>query len=86
MSPKKADDNFSSAGRGAGGEARSASATSWPVRPGARRRKDEPSRPVVVAASYKFQTDWTFDPEAFSGKAVVLRLGQQRDAHADPRG
>lgn len=35
---------------------------------------DEPSRPVVVTPSYRFQPDWTFDPEAFAGKAIVLRL------------
>ncbi|WP_035609899.1 hypothetical protein [Haloferula sp. BvORR071] len=35
---------------------------------------DEPLRPVVVAASDQFRADWTFDPDAFAGKAVVLRL------------
>lgn len=35
--------------------------------------KEGPDRPVVVAPSYRFQTDWTFDPELYLGRAVVLR-------------
>ncbi|WP_052573500.1 prepilin-type N-terminal cleavage/methylation domain-containing protein [Haloferula sp. BvORR071] len=34
----------------------------------------EPNRPVIVTPSYKFQPDWTFDPEPYAGKAVILRL------------
>ncbi|QJE96539.1 type II secretion system protein [Luteolibacter luteus] len=34
----------------------------------------DPGRPVVVAPSYKAQTDWTFDPEFYGDKAIVLRL------------
>ena len=73
MSPKKADDNFSAPARAleageVGFSYIMASQTQG------QKAEDEPSRPVVVAASYKFQTDWTFDREAFSGKAVVLRL------------
>ena len=34
----------------------------------------DPGRPVVVAPSFKAQTDWTFDPEPYGEKAVVLRI------------
>lgn len=34
----------------------------------------EPSRPVVMAPSYQFRADWTFDPDVYQGRAVVLRL------------
>jgi len=34
----------------------------------------EPDRPVALAPSYQFRADWTFDPEPYEGKAVVLRL------------
>ncbi len=40
----------------------------------------EPGRPVVVAPSYKAQTDWTFDPEPYGEKAIVLRLDQSAKA------
>lgn len=33
-----------------------------------------PGRPVVVAPLYNAQTDWTFDPDPFGEKAVILRL------------
>ncbi len=36
--------------------------------------KDRADRPVLVSPSYKFRSDWTFDSEAYAGKAVVLRL------------
>jgi hypothetical protein len=36
--------------------------------------KGDPERPVVVSPSYRFQPDWTFDPEPYAGKAVVLRI------------
>lgn len=42
----------------------------------------EPGRPVVVAPSFKFRADWTFDPEPFEGKAVVLRLDNSVTAMA----
>ncbi len=35
---------------------------------------DEPNRPVVVSPSYLFRADWTFDPELYAGKAIILRL------------
>lgn len=36
--------------------------------------RGEPSRPLLVAPSYQFRADWTFDPDAYTGQAVVLRL------------
>jgi hypothetical protein len=40
----------------------------------------DPGRPVVVAASYKARADWTFDPEALSGTAVILKLDNSATA------
>ena len=34
----------------------------------------DPGRPVVVSPSYKAQTDWTFDPDSYGEKAIVLKL------------
>ena len=42
--------------------------------------KDEPTRPVLVAPSMQFRPDWTFDPEPYGGKAVVLRLDNSATA------
>jgi len=42
--------------------------------------KGEPSPPVVVAPSYQFRADWTFDPEPYTGKAVILRLDNSAEA------
>lgn len=41
---------------------------------------DEPSRPVIVAPSYQFTADWTFDREPYAGKVVVLRLDNSATA------
>ena len=40
----------------------------------------EPNRPVVVAPSFKAQTDWTFDPEPYGEKAIILRLDNSAKA------
>jgi type II secretory pathway pseudopilin PulG len=40
----------------------------------------EPSRAVLVAPSYQFRPDWTFDPGVFQGMAVVLRLDNSASA------
>jgi len=40
----------------------------------------DPGRPVVVAPSYKAQTDWTFDPEPYGEKAIILRLDNSATA------
>lgn len=40
----------------------------------------EPSLPVVISPSFRFRADWTFDPEPFEGKAVVLRLDNSATA------
>jgi len=73
QSPKKADDNFATPAKAleageVGFSYIMASQTQGQSSSG------EPSRPVVVTPSYKFQPDWTFDPEPYAGKAVVLRL------------
>lgn len=41
---------------------------------------EEPSRPVIVAPPYQFRADWTFDPEPYAGKVVVLRLDNSATA------
>jgi prepilin-type N-terminal cleavage/methylation domain-containing protein len=79
QSPKKADDNFATPGKAleageVGFSYIMASQTQGQSASG------EPSRPVVVTPSYKFQTDWTFDPEPYAGKAVVLRLDNSATA------
>ena len=73
QSPKKADDEFKTPAKAleageVGFSYIMASQTQGQSASG------EPSRPVVVTPSYKFQPDWTFDPEPYAGKAVVLRL------------
>jgi type II secretory pathway pseudopilin PulG len=79
LSPKKADDNFSTAAKAleageVGFSYIMASQTQGQSASG------DPSRPVVVTPSSKFQSDWTFDPEPYSGKAVVLRLDNSATA------
>jgi type II secretory pathway pseudopilin PulG len=79
QSPKKPDDNFSTPAKALeAGEVGFSYIMASPTQ--GQKAADEPSRPVVVTASYKFQTDWTFDPEVFSGKAVVLRLDNSATA------
>jgi len=51
--------------------------------------KDDPRRTVVIAPSYRFQTDWTFDPKPYGGKAVALRVDNSATAlqiRDDPKG
>ena len=35
---------------------------------------------MIVTPSYQFRADWTFDPELYGGKAVVLRLDNSATA------
>jgi type II secretory pathway pseudopilin PulG len=73
LSPKKPDDDFSTPAKAlAAGEVGFSYIMASPTR--GQSYKDEPSRPVVVTPSYEFRADWTFDPEPYAGKAVVLRL------------
>ncbi len=73
QSPKKADDNFSSPAKALeAGEVGFSYIMASPTQ--GQKASDEPTRPVVVTPSYKFQTDWTFDPDIHKGKAVVLRI------------
>ncbi len=70
---KKADDNFSTLAKALeAGEVRFSYIMATPTR--GQSASGEPSRPVVLTPSYNFQADWTFDPNVFAGKAVVLRL------------
>lgn len=79
QSPKKPDDNFSTAAKALqAGEVGFSYIMASQTK--GQSSKDEPSRPVVVAASYEFQTDWTFDSFPFLGKAVVLRLDNSATA------
>ena len=76
---RKADDNFSTPDKALeAGEVRFSYIMATPTR--GQSASGEPTRPVVVAPSYKFQADWTFDPTAFAGKAVVLRLDNSATA------
>ncbi len=79
QSPKKADDVFNSPAKAleageVGFSYIMASQTNGQSASG------EPGRAVIVTPSYKFQTDWTFDPEPYAGKAVVLRLDNSATA------
>ncbi len=72
LSPKKPDEDFSTPAKAlAAGEV----GYSYIMASATRGQKayDDPGRPVVVAPSYKFRADWTFDAEPWSGsKAMVL--------------
>ncbi|WP_367870595.1 hypothetical protein [Luteolibacter sp. Populi] len=73
QSPKNADDNFSTPAKALEpGEV--GYSYIMVSRTTGQRSKDEPSRPVIMTPSYNFQPDWTFDPEPYGGKAVILRL------------
>ncbi|WP_035609895.1 type II secretion system protein GspG [Haloferula sp. BvORR071] len=73
QSPRKPDDDFSTREKAlADGEVGYSYIMASATR--GQNSNDEPSRPVVVTPSYKFRADWTFDPEPYAGKAVVLRL------------
>ncbi len=73
QSPKKPDDDFRTPAKALeAGEVGFSYIMAGPTR--GQSSKDDPARPVVVSPSYKFQADWTFDPEPFAGKAVVLRV------------
>ena len=79
QSPKKSDDNFSTPAKAleageVGFSYIMASQTQGQSSSG------EPSRAVIVTPSYKFQPDWTFDPEPYAGKAVILRLDNSATA------
>ena len=79
QSPKKADDNFSSPAKALeAGEVGFSYIMATQTQ--GQSASGEPSRPVIVTPSYKFQTDWTFDPEPYAGKAVVLRLDNSATA------
>ncbi len=79
QSPKKSDDNFSTAARAlAAGEV--GFSYIMESRTKGQSASGEPSRPVVVTPSYQFRPDWTFDPEVHAGKAVVLRLDNSATA------
>jgi hypothetical protein len=73
LSPQKADDNFSTAAKALeAGEVGFSYIMASPTR--GQSSKDDPRRSVAVSPSYKFQTDWTFDPKFYAGQAVVLRV------------
>lgn len=73
QSPKRCDDDFSTPERAfAAGEVGYSYIMASPTR--GQSSEQEPGRPVVVAPSYQFQPDWTFDPEPYADKAVLLRL------------
>jgi len=79
QSPKKADDDFRTPSKAlAAGEVGFSYIMESPTK--GQSASGEPSRPVVVTPSYQFQADWTFDPEVYSGKAVVLRLDNSATA------
>ena len=79
QSPKKADDDFSTAAKAlAAGEVGFSYIMASPTQ--GQSASGEPSRPVVVAPSYHFQPDWTFETEMGAGKAVVLRLDNSATA------
>ena len=79
LSPKKADDNFSTPAKALeAGEVGFSYIMASPTK--GQKSSEEPNRPVLVTASYNFQPDWTFDPEPFHGKAVVLRLDNSATA------
>jgi hypothetical protein len=40
----------------------------------------EPSCLLVVAPSYQFRDDWTFDPEPYVAKMVALRIDNSASA------
>lgn len=79
QSPEKPDDDFSTPAKAlAAGEVGysyiMASQTKGQSASG------DPGRAVVVAPSYQFRADWTFDPEVYAGKAVLLRLDNSATA------
>jgi prepilin-type N-terminal cleavage/methylation domain-containing protein len=79
QSPKKADDNFSTPAKALeAGEV--GFSYIMKTQTEGQSASGEPGRPVVVTQSYKFQADWTFDPEPYAGKAVVLRLDNSATA------
>jgi type II secretory pathway pseudopilin PulG len=79
FSPKKPDDNFKTAAQAlAPGEVGFSYIMASPTE--GQSSSGDPGRPVVVAASYKARADWTFDPEALSGTAVILKLDNSATA------
>jgi type II secretory pathway pseudopilin PulG len=79
FSPKKPDDNFKSAAKAleAGEVGYSyimASKTKGQDSSG------DPGRPVVAAPSYQARADWSFDPEPYGEKALVLKLDNSATA------
>lgn len=79
MSPKKPDDVFNSADKALeAGEV--GFSYIMMTQTDAQTSSGEPGRPVVVAPSYKGQTDWTFDPEPYGEKAIVLKLDNSATA------
>lgn len=72
QSPKKCDNDFSTPDEALGpGEVGFSYIMATPTQ--GLSAKGNPERAVVVSPSYQFRPDWTFDPEPYSGKAVVLR-------------
>ena len=79
FSPRKPDDNFKSAAKALEpGEVGYSYILESPNK--GQNSSGDPGRPVVVAASYQAKADWTFDPEAFGEKAIVLKLDNSASA------
>ncbi len=73
QSPKRCDDDFSTPVRAlAAGEVGYSYIMASPTQ--GLSANGEPSCPVVVAPSYQFRADWTFDPEPYAAKMVALRI------------
>ena len=79
FSPKKPDDNFKTAAKALEpGEVGYSYIMASPTK--GQSSSGDPSRPVVIAASYQARADWTFDPKAFGEKTIVLKLDNSASA------
>jgi hypothetical protein len=79
LSPKKPDDDYSPAKALQAGEV----GYSYIMRASGigQSSSGDPSRPVVVAPSRGSAADWTFDWDAYEGRAIVLKLDNSAAAH-----
>jgi hypothetical protein len=83
FSPDKPDDDFSPGKCLQAGEVGYSYIMSSPTH--GQSSSGDPGRPVVVAPADGGRADWTFDPEVYGGKAVVLRLDNSAQAmNIDP--
>ena len=79
FSPKKPDDDYSPAKALQAGEVGYSYIMAGPGE--GQNTSGDPRRPLAVAPSYQAQADWTFDWDAYEGRAIVLKLDNSAAAH-----